>query len=64
MLANDVSKESNGEGFFAENYQTIVKAQKQIEEVVELLNRDQKKMSKDMKKQRESMDQFLKELQS
>lgn len=43
--SNETSKES-GEGFFAENYKTLVKSQREIEEVVELLNKDQDKMEK------------------
>ena len=51
-----------GDGFFAENFRNLIKSQKQIEDVVELLNIDQLKMGKVFKKQRQTLNQFLKEL--
>ena len=39
-LLNDSSVNNDGEGYFAENYRNLVKSQREIEEVVELLNRD------------------------
>lgn len=57
------SEENGGEGFFSENYRTLMKAQKQIEDVVEMLNKDQIKMGKALRKQKDTFRKFLKELQ-
>jgi hypothetical protein len=40
-----------------------MKAQKQIEDVVEMLNKDQIKMGKALRKQKDTFKKFLKELQ-
>ena len=47
------------EGFFSENFKNLLKSQKEIEEVVELLNHDQKLMAKASRKQKETLNQFL-----
>lgn len=51
-----------GEGFFSENFQSLLKSQKQIEEVVELLNRDQDFMKQVYSKQKAQINSFLYEL--
>lgn len=51
-----------GEGFFSENFKTLLKAQKNIENVVDVINRDQNENAKQFKKRKLALDKMLKEL--
>ena len=57
-------KPAGKDGFFAENFRSLLKAQREIEEVVELLNRDQQSTNKAFSRQRATLNEFLRELQS
>eukprot|EP00347_Sterkiella_histriomuscorum_P009490 403341014 len=63
---NDSSMVSNStnpnEGFFAENFRQLFKSQKEIENIVEQLNKDSGIKQKKLNQQRQALDIFLKEL--
>ena len=50
IVNNTTSAATGGEGYFAENYKQLIKAQREIDEVVEQLNLDQVRMTKAFKK--------------
>lgn len=63
-LSEEPADKASKDGFFADNFRSLLKAQREIEEVVELLNRDQQSTTKAFSRQRSTLNEFLRELQS
>lgn len=64
IIEEEQATKSAGEGgFFSENFHQLAKAQKDIEQVVELIEKDSKKKGrKESRKQKATFEKFLKEL--
>jgi hypothetical protein len=49
------TQEGPQEGFFAENFKSLIKAQREIEEVVEMLDKDSRRTSSLIRKQKQTL---------